>query len=128
MALGALARRNTAAMRARGSRAAIVAAPGRARPGAHLVAGGHSQHVLDLAAFQVARRPGSAPYTSSPVTQPAGVPPPARGRSSRRASSGLVANSVPSGMPAAAAPVRIGRPGPGRYSSRSISACPAGEA
>ena len=45
-----------------------------------------------------------------------------------RASFGLVANTVPGGMPAAARRAGSAVQDPGRYSSRSISACPAGEA
>src|SRR5579875_159327 len=71
-----------------------------------------------------ARRPGSAPYTSSPVTRAAGTPASSARPIMARASLGLVANTVPSGMPAAAHRPLSAVQDRGRYSSRPVSACP----
>jgi hypothetical protein len=62
------------------------------------------------------------------VIQPAGVPASSARLIIASASAGLVANAVPSGMPAARHRSGSAVYDFGRYSSRSISACPAAEA
>ena len=94
----------------------------------HVVGFGHGQHVTDPVALQVAAQARVGAIDLIPATQLARVLASSARAIMTRATFGLVANTVPAGMPAAAH-----RPGSlihdfGTYSSRSISACPPGAA